>query len=218
MNTNPKAERVLCFGDSNTWGYVSWTDHDRYSAEKRWTGVLQNMLGNEYEIIEEGLNSRTINKDDPRPGKAGCNATNYIIPCLATHDPLDWVVFMLGTNELKHEHGMSSEEIAKAMEEFLLRIINLKSQLRDTRPQVILIAPPLVNEDNAYCQEGNKYLGATGKSKLLPVLYRGIAERMGLKFLDSSLITQTGKDGVHITEDSHARLGKAVALIIMENS
>lgn len=215
MNTNPKAKRVLCFGDSNVWGYVSRSDHDRYPADKRWTGVLQKTLGGEYEVIEEGLNSRAINKDDPRPGKEGCNATNYIVPCLTTHDPLDWVVFMLGTNELKHEYNMSPEEIAVAMENFLLKIINLKSQLRDIRPQVILISPSLVNENSEYCEAGNKYLGATEKSKKLSALYKKIADKMDLIFLDAASITNAGKDGVHITEESHQKLGEAVAKMIV---
>lgn len=215
MNTNPKAKRVLCFGDSNVWGYVSRTDHQRYASDKRWTGVLQGVLGSEYEIIEEGLNSRAISKEDPRPGKEGRSAMDYIIPCLATHDPLDWVVFMLGTNEFKHEYNMSPEGIAKAMEEFLLKIINLKSQIRDSRPRVILISPPLVDEDNEYCSKGNKYAGAAEKSKELAALFEKIADKMDLIFLDSAVITNTGKDGVHITEESHRRLGEAVAKIIL---
>lgn len=217
MNTNPKAKRILCFGDSNVWGYISHTDHQRYASDKRWTGVLQSILGNEYEIIEEGLNSRAINKNDPRLGKEGRNATDYIVPCLGTHDPLDWVVFMLGTNELKHEYNMSPEEIAKAMEEFLLKIINLKSQLRDARPQVILISPPLVNEDNEYCSAGNKYMGATEKSKKLAPLFKKVAEKMDLIFFDSASVASPGIDGVHITEESHLALGKAVAEIISEH-
>lgn len=60
MNTNPKAKRILCFGDSNTWGYIPGTNYDRYSVDVRWTGILQEKLGRDYEVIEDGVNSRTI--------------------------------------------------------------------------------------------------------------------------------------------------------------
>lgn len=93
--------RVLCYGDSNTWGYISGSDHLRYGSDKRWTRLLAKSLGNGFEVIEEGLNSRTLISDDLRPGKKGKNGYEYLIPCLDTHDPVDLVVLMLGTNELK---------------------------------------------------------------------------------------------------------------------
>ena len=71
MNTNLKAKRILCIGDSHTWGYIPLTDHIRFDANVRWTGVLQKKLGKNYEVIEEGLNSRTLVSNDPRPDKEG---------------------------------------------------------------------------------------------------------------------------------------------------
>ena len=62
--------RILCYGDSNTWGYISGTDHQRY-IEDRWPRILQKNLGEKFEIIEEGLNSRTLISNDTRPGKEG---------------------------------------------------------------------------------------------------------------------------------------------------
>jgi lysophospholipase L1-like esterase len=89
---------ILCYGDSNTWGYIPGTG-ERYASHVRWPGVLQNALGNGYVIIEEGLCGRTTVWDDPieeyRSGK------EYLIPCLKSHAPLDLVVLMLGSNDLK---------------------------------------------------------------------------------------------------------------------
>ena len=65
MNINPTSKRILCFGDSNTWGYVPATGK-RYPVGVRWTSLLQEKLGDGYEIIEEGLNSRTTDIDDPK--------------------------------------------------------------------------------------------------------------------------------------------------------
>src|SRR5438309_1536590 len=119
MNINPSAKRALCFGDSNTWGYISGSDHIRLDVNKRWPGILQEKLGNEWEVIEEGLNSRAIIHEDSRAGKEGRSATSYIIPCLDTHDPLDWVIVMLGGNELKSEYNMSAQEVADSMMSFI---------------------------------------------------------------------------------------------------
>ena len=77
--------RILCYGDSNTWGYIPGTDHQRFSKEERWTGVLQTMLGDTYEIIEEGLNSRTLISVDKRRDKEGRSGAEYLLPCIDSH-------------------------------------------------------------------------------------------------------------------------------------
>ena len=100
--------RILCYGDSNTWGYISGTDHQRYGKTERWTSILADSLGSKFEIIEEGLNSRTLTSNDTRPGKEGKNGYEYLIPCLDTHDPIDLVILMLGTNELKTTYNKSA--------------------------------------------------------------------------------------------------------------
>ena len=206
MNTNPKAKRVLIFGDSITWGYVSGSKHQRMRANIRYPGVLQDILGDEYEIIEEALNSRGIVNGDPRPGKEGRSATEYILPCLDSHDPLDVVVVLLGTNELKNEYNNSIKQIGEYISDFIKLILNRKSQFRDTTPSVILLSPPIVDETTAYCKENNKYFGATEKSKNLAKIYKDIAEKLETGFLDTSNVSTTGIDGIHITEESHKNI------------
>src|SRR5476651_2205463 len=100
MTTNPNAITVLCYGDSNTWGQKP-DKSGRYPADIRWTGRLQQLLGNGYYIIEEGLGSRTTDLDYDK--KSGRNGKIYLIPCLESHNPIDVVVLMLGTNDLKIE-------------------------------------------------------------------------------------------------------------------
>ena len=95
--------RILCFGDSNTWGYDPATG-ERFDEQTRWTGVLQAALGGDYTVIEEGLNGRTTVWDDPIEGHK--NGHEYLVPCLETHRPLDLVVLMLGTNDLKRRFSL----------------------------------------------------------------------------------------------------------------
>lgn len=210
MNTNPKAKRVLCFGDSNTWGWISGSNQERLQANKRWTGILQNILGNDFEIVEEGLSSRTINTNDMHPNHEGRNATDYIIPCLDSHNPLDWITIMLGTNEFKNRFNLTPENVCSNMENFLLKIINHLSQFQ----KIILIAPPLVNEQTEHCKINDKYLGATEKSKKISSLFENLAKKLDIKFLDSQKITEVGIDGVHLTENSHKNLALEIAKII----
>ena len=92
-------KNILCFGDSNTWGYVPGTGN-RYPKQIRWTGLLQNLLGDSFFIIEEGLNGRTTVLDDPT--RIAKNGMTYLRPCLDSQAPIDLVVMMLGTNDCKH--------------------------------------------------------------------------------------------------------------------
>lgn len=131
VNRFNKQIRILCYGDSNTWGYISGSDHKRY--ENRWTKILSELLGERFEIIEEGLNSRTLISNDIRPGKEGKNGYEYLIPCLDTHDPIDLVILMLGTNELKSSYNKTAEEIGVILEKYFIKtILNRKSQIDNT--------------------------------------------------------------------------------------
>ena len=213
-----KKTRILCYGDSNTWGYVSGSSHQRYGDNERWPKLLANLLGEDFEIIEEGLNSRTLTSDDPRPGKEGRSGYDYLFPCLDSHDPIDLVILMLGTNELKHSFGKTPAEIGEILEQyFVLNILNRKSQFRGTFPKLLIVTPPTVNENTEYCKAGDKYLGATQKSAELDAVYKKIAEKNGCYFLSNAGL-ETGPDGVHLTLGSHQKLARSLAEIITQRN
>jgi len=203
-----KEVRILCYGDSNTWGYISGSNHNRYLSSQRWTGVLQSLLGYSYFVIEEGLNSRTLISNDDRPGKEGKNGYEYLIPCIDTHDPIDIVVLMLGTNELKSVYNKTPEEIGFILENhFVKTILTRKSQFLENFPKLILVCPPLVNENTDYCK--NKYEGANEKAKKLNEIYKSIAEKYKCNFVDNDKLT-VGIDGVHLDEASHKILAEKI--------
>ena len=101
---------VLCYGDSNTWGYDAATE-GRYPYDKRWTTVLARELGSEYLVIPEGLNGRTTVWPDPIEGEYK-SGKSTLLAILESHYPIDLVVLMLGTNDLKHRWGLSAWDIA----------------------------------------------------------------------------------------------------------
>jgi lysophospholipase L1-like esterase len=209
MNINTSAERIMVFGDSISWGYVPGSKHQRFAADVRWPGKLQQLLGDQYEIIEENLNSRGIENGDPRPGKEGRRALDYIEACLDSQDPLDRVIVLLGTNELKHEMNMSAEQVGESMKKLLDIIISRPSQFRDTSPRVTLVSPPVINEETEYCKAGDKYLGATAKSQELIGVYEKLALNLNIGFVALSGV-QAGVDGIHIDAAEHTKVAQLV--------
>ena len=98
--------RILCYGDSNTWGYIPGVG-TRYKKEERWTGILESLT--KAEVIEEGMCGRTtVFGDYVEPF---CNGMKYIAPCVLSHVPLDDIVIMLGTNDSKRRYHVSAREI-----------------------------------------------------------------------------------------------------------
>ena len=206
--------RILCYGDSNTWGYIPGSDHQRYGNQERWTKLLANALGERFEVIEEGLNSRTLISNDPRPGKEGKNGYEYLIPCLDTHDPIDLVILMLGTNELKETYGKTVAEIGYLLEEYFVKtILNRKSQISNQCPKLLIITPVEVNENAERAKE--IYKGAEEKSKKLNAIYQAIAEKYHCAFLSNESL-ETGIDGVHLTKESHQKLAEILVERIKE--
>ena len=118
---------ILCYGDSNTYGYDPETGF-RYPYEDRWTTILQKRLGDEALVIPEGLNGRTTCfEDEIRPGR---NGFAYLEPCLHSHGPIDLVVLMLGTNDLKIRFQLTPTDIGKAIDRLILTIKMITPQKR----------------------------------------------------------------------------------------
>ncbi len=197
---------VLCFGDSNTWGYDPRTG-GRYPRDARWPGVLRRELGEVYLVIEEGLNGRTTVWDDPIEGYK--NGKTYLIPCLETHNPIDLVIILLGTNDLKMRFSVSAFDIANGAG--VLVDIAQKSAAGPggREPQVLLVAPPPVAKLTGFAE---MFEGAETKSARFAENYRRVAAERGCAFLDASeVITSSDLDGIHLEEGEHAKLGMAVA-------
>jgi len=214
MNTNPHAKRILCFGDSNTWGYIPGTNHNRYDSNVRWTGVLQDTLGSNYEIIEEGLNSRGIVEGDSRANKEQRSAMDYILACLDSHDPLDYVIICLGANELKTEFNLSAEEVGENMKQLISIIQSRPSQCREQKPEVILVVPAMIDETTQSAIEYGKFVGAHDKSVELKDVLALISKEYNCHLIDVQKDLKTGADGVHLLEGSHRLLGETLAGVL----
>ncbi len=211
MNTNPNAKRILCFGDSNTYGRVPGPERLRFPANVRWTGVLQNSLGEDYEVIEEGLGGRNTMIEDPE--NLDRNGLNYLLPCIESHIPIDFLVVCLGTNDLKEKYDLSAEQIASNLDKLLQRALERFQENQSFQPEVIVMSPPLVDESVETTQE--RYKGAEAKSKLLGSLYSKVAEKHQAKFIDLSVLVQPSKgDGYHLDADAQTKVAQELASLI----
>jgi lysophospholipase L1-like esterase len=197
---------VLCYGDSNTWGFVPGSG-GRYPLEVRWTGVLQRELGDRYRVIEEGLNARTTVWEDPiLPGR---NGKEYLLPCLETHRPLDAVVLCLGINDLKKRYAASTVDVAKGVGVLIAMIDNKAFGPEGRPPKLLVVTPPLVGKLTEYAE---MFEGAAEKSPRLAGRIREVAEAAGCEFLDIGEVARTSDgDGIHLEPEAHQALGRAVA-------
>lgn len=202
---------ILCYGDSNTWGYRPVTK-DRYSREERWVGVLQQELGAGYEVIAEGLNGRTTVWDDPIEGYK--NGKDQLIPILTSHKPIDLVTIMLGTNDLKRRFGLGAYDIAEGAGTLVEMVQKSDCGPDNHAPQVLLLAPPPVAQLTEYDE---MFEGAAAKSGQFAHHYRRVAEELGCHFLDTgTVIVSSDLDGIHLEVSEHKKLGLAVAARIRE--
>jgi lysophospholipase L1-like esterase len=213
--------RILVFGDSNSWGWTPRPDMEpttRYDAATRWPGVLSANLGDRFEIIEEALSGRTTDLDDPDidlPANALRGATMNgarVLPALlASHLPLDLVIVMLGTNDLKKRFQRESKDVASALAGLAQLVKECEGGIRTVypSPQVLLIAPPPLGTTFYNPEE---WAAAHEKSLAVGAALERAATGLKLPVFDAGqVITVDGIDGVHLTAQAHRKLGEAVA-------
>ncbi len=215
MITDPAATTVLCFGDSNTHGAPSDDPtYTRLAADVRWPGQLQNRLGPGWNVIEEGLNGRTVDRDDPE--RPGLNGRQYLVPCLLSHAPLDVIVLMLGTNDAKAQFGLTSTGITDEWSGFL-DDLRANCWTRDGgAPTVILVSPVRIDDRQArYLDEMESFDAASVRHiDGLAAAYAELAAQQELVFFDAASVARAGTDGIHLSMDSHARLAQSLADLI----
>ncbi len=203
--------RILAFGDSNTFGYISGEDdYSRFGNDVRWPRVLNKLLGSEYCVIEEGLTGRTAAFEDfVSEGRCGLN---YIVPCTESHAPLDLIIIMLGTNDLKQQYGATPEIISRG----IMRLAKRAEQANCWRktPNLLIVAPLCISKEYscALCA-GTFGEGCYEKSVQLPAKLETHAAKQGYAFFDANripdMVTQK-LDGIHLTAESHLKLASAL--------
>lgn len=207
---------ILCFGDSNTYGTPGMPDPDawaRFGPSERWPGIVGATLGPGYSVIEEGLPGRTTVHDDPIEGTHK-NGLRSLPVVLESHRPIDLLIIMLGTNDLKARFSVTPEDIATSVGVLARMALASQAGPDGRAPKILLIAPAVIAEVGFMA---GLFRGGAEKSRHLGDAYSSVASRLGVDLLDAApLIRSDPTDGIHLTGDQHATLGKAVAVRVAE--
>jgi len=200
--------RILCYGDSNTWGYVPningyskdaimkhydekdcWWYHLKQDNDVFINGSCGRCVCHENKWLSNRNADKTINKD------------------LQLFGDLDLIIVQLGTNDCKSEYDASPFYITERLEKLLNKMKNI------TNAQILFISPAIIREDNKITQK--YYVGAQKKSADLDNLYKLMAQRNGFIFVSGKDL-EVGEDGEHLTLKGHRVLGERIALIVKE--
>ena len=211
---------ILCLGDSNTHGYCADPKDNadggiRFNEDERWTCRLQAALGDKYLVTEEGFSGRTTVFDDPVHD--GYSALPYLYPCLMSHEPVDLLIVMLGTNDTKERLGANAYAIGLGMRRLVQKAMTVDCWAPGSKPNILVIAPPAIGEGvktSAVADEMG--VGAVEKSRQVPAEYRRVAAECGVHFLDANQVgcAFNQVDFMHLTREGHAALAAALAELI----
>ena len=204
---------IVCYGDSNTWGYKPEKiqpkpGFNRFAYNERWTGKLQQLLGADYKVEEEGLNGRTTAFDDPF--NPDLNGMDYLGCCLAVKAPVDLLVIALGTNDTKEYFCASAHHIAMGLEELVLKALSGQYGPKGKNPGILIVSPPPLGDSVAKRWTGEIFgKGSLEKSKALSKEYQKIAKNYHCHFLDMALHAEFNEaDCVHLDEANHEKIAR----------
>lgn len=187
----------------------------RFTHRERWTCLLADLLGPDYLIREEGLSGRTTSFEDPL--FEGLNGFSYIHACMLTHEPLDLLIIMLGTNDVKERFSATPGNINKGLERLVTKAIHTPEAWRE-QPNILIIAPPPIEEGYYETEIGPEMgIGCSEKSRALAPLYEQTAKRTGCHFLDAASIPGVEMypyDHMHLSLEAHKCLAEKLAGLI----
>ena len=203
-------KQILVYADSLSWGIIPET-RNRFNFDQRWPGVMELELlkvGKSVRVIEDCLNGRRTVWDDPfKPGRNGLSGLEQRIEI---NSPLALVIILLGTNDFQAVHQNDVWQSSQGIVALVSAIRRAPIEPGMPNPEILIVAPPLV--EKAKGTIAPKFEGAETKIKGLAAAYAKVAKEMNCHFFDAGAVTSSSKvDGVHLDEDQHLQLGKALS-------
>lgn len=209
--TGAQTRSILCFGDSNTHGTRAMRDQGdrgRHAKGQRWPDIMAAQLGAAWDVVAEGHPGRTAVFDDPIEGTHK-NGLRCLQALLESHRPLDLVIVMLGTNDLKARFNASASDISLGLQRLVVDICRSDSGAEGAAPQVLLAAPVPIVETGALA---DIFAGGAAKSLAVPALLQQVAARQGVGFVELGAVASVDLiDGIHLDEAAHVSIGAAMA-------
>lgn len=199
---------IVCYGDSNTWGACPYTGN-RYGSHIRWTGLLQSALGDDFRVIEAGLNGRTTIYDEPDdPYLSG---RDMLVPTLRQAEPVDLLILMLGTNDLKRHSAFDA--VSGILQ--LVRMAKKESALfTKNKVEILVISPTTVEEPYFDTMADPRGHCNHEESLLFAHWMKYGARQERAHFLDAADYAkpkaQPDGDGIHLDKEAHKELATAI--------
>ncbi|WP_372846283.1 SGNH/GDSL hydrolase family protein [Pontiella sp.] len=199
---------ILCFGDSNTWG-ADPAGGPRFDRSIRWPCILQQELGDAFHVVEEGLCGRTTVWDDPIEGHK--NGLRQLVPILKSHEPLELVIVMLGTNDLKNRFAVSALDVANSAWALVRTARSCTDPATGKAPEILVVCPPPF-APLAPTAFKDMFVGGEEKSHRLAEAFAAVAEQRGFRLFQAGGVIQSSAiDGIHFDAAEHLKLGQALA-------
>jgi lysophospholipase L1-like esterase len=206
---------ILCYGDSLTWGANAQTG-GRHAREDLWPTVLGARLGSDVNVINAGLGGRTTMFDD-YSAAADKNGVRVLPTMLGMFDPLDLVVLMLGSNDLKTFIGGSAVAAAQGMRRLVEVVRSYPYEAVAQPPLVLIVSPPLI-VNHGPTERFPLLSPRVAESGDFAANYRVVAAATGAAFFDAGSVATatTGGDGVHLDAANTRAIGEALAPVVQQ--
>lgn len=203
-------EQVLVYSDSLTWGIIPDT-RQRLPFVKRWPGVLENSLAEEginVRVIENCLNGRRTVWSDPfKRGRDGSKGLSQVIEM---HSPLKLVIIMLGTNDFQCTHDNNAWLSAQGMAKLITIVRQAPIEPGMPIPEIMVVAPPRIKKPKGAI--ACKFKGAEKRAVGLASELEKVAQEYAVHYFDAATVTESSCiDGIHLDEEQHLRIGRAIA-------
>ncbi len=202
-------KKILCYGDSNTFGFIP-ENCKRYDKDSRWSGILSEILKENYQVIEEGMNNRTGFFKNPEGLKQ--SGGEYLSVFLQNHRNLDICIISLGTNDAQFFYNLDENSTKNGLQNLIdsVREVNIKTN--------IIIVPPVKITENILHSGFSMMFNRESIDKINKVfpIFEQIAKENNCLYFDFNQITSPAqKDGLHYTKESHTIIANKLAEFIL---
>ena len=199
-------KNVLCYGDSNTFGYNS-KDSSRYDENTRWTAILQNNLGTEYNVTNEGMPNRKGFVDNP--DGTLFSAQKHFPEVLSKQDNVHILILAIGTNDLMFKYNITFDTVENGLN-------NLIKMAKQKTNNIIIIPPTILKESILNSFFGSMFdKTSITKSKEVGKIYKEVADKNHCIYFDiNEFVSPSDFDGLHYDEKSHKLIADKLTELI----
>jgi len=221
QNSISRKKHIVCFGDSNTHGWCAdpsdcMDGGNRFNEFERWTCLLELQLGEKYKVLEEGMPGRNTVFPDPIYEENFCGI-DVLTPILMTHQPIDLLIIMLGTNDSRDMFNANPDLISRGMERLVRRAMHTDCW-GGNNPNILIIAPAPIKSCVVNHWEGaGMGPGCVERSRGLADAYSAKAKELGCSFFNAGEVAEVNDvDGMHLTCKGHRAFADALKPIVLE--